>query len=147
MNNQKHSTAENAGTSSTRIAPAKASASVTTNCGAALHHVSTPTQNRKRVYISIPISGLPIGPVREKADLIKASLSRLGFEPVSPFDIYAGAKPTYEDYICCDLRAMLDCDAVYFCHGWRDSCGCNIEHDVALRYIKFNKKQFKLMYE
>lgn len=100
-----------------------------------------------KIYISIPISGLDIQKVREKADLIKAKLSREGYEVVSPFDVYAGKNPTYEDHICYDLRAMLGCDAIYFCKGWNLSCGCNIEHDVALRFKAYKKVDFKIMYE
>lgn len=99
------------------------------------------------IYISIPISGFPLTEVREHADLVKARISRDGHNPVSPFDIYAGRDPEYEDYICADLRAMLSCDAVYFCEGWEQSCGCNIEHDVAMRFKAYEKKNFKIMYE
>lgn len=102
---------------------------------------------RMKIYISLPISGLPEGKAKEKADLIKAALSRKGADPVSPFDVYSGHKPTYEDFICHDLRAMLDCDAIYFCKGWELSCGCNIEHDVAMRFKASGKKDFKLIYE
>ncbi|MDE5869981.1 MAG: DUF4406 domain-containing protein [Muribaculaceae bacterium] len=83
------------------------------------------------IYISLPITGDP--KAREKADLIKAKLSRQGHIPVSPFDIYAGKNHIYEDYICADLRAMLDCDAIYFATGWGNSVGCGIEFDVANR--------------
>ncbi len=100
-----------------------------------------------KIYISIPISGRSGEEVMRKADNIKAALSRQGHSPVSPFDIYAGRKAVYEDYICHDLRAMLDCDAVFFCIGWEESCGCNIEHDVAMRFKAHGKKDFKIMYE
>lgn len=100
-----------------------------------------------KIYISLPISDVGIAKAREKADLIKGKLSRKGHIPVSPFDIYAGKNPQYEDNICCDLRAMLDCDGIIFCNGWEQSLGCNIEHDVAKDYNKFKKKDFKLMYE
>ncbi len=102
-------------------------------------------QKPMRIYISLPISNDP--KAREKADLIKATLSRQGHKPVSPFDIYAGDKPTYEDHICYDLRAMLDCDAVLFCKGWEKSCGCNIEHAAATHFKQFGKKDFKIAYE
>ena len=101
---------------------------------------------KQRIYISLPITADPIK-AREKADLIKAKLSREGYDVVSPFDVYAGKKPVYEDYICYDLRAMLDCDAILFCKGWEKSCGCNIEHDVAMRFKAHGRKDFKIMYE
>lgn len=97
------------------------------------------------IYISLPITNDP--KAREKADLIKASLSRKGHTPVSPFDVPAGKNPKYEDYICGDLRAMLDCDGIIFCDGWEQSCGCNIEHDVAMRFKAYERKDFKIMYE
>lgn len=100
-----------------------------------------------KIYISIPISGIPQHKVREKADLIKSALSRQGHEVINPLDICAGQNPSYDDYICADLRAMLNCDAVYFCDGWEQSCGCSIEHDVVMRYIAHNRKNFVLMYE
>ena len=103
--------------------------------------------NKKKIYISIPITGLDIQKVREKADMIKAKLSRQGWEPVSPFDNYAGKNPSYEDYLCHDLQVMLDCDAILFCKGWQMSCGCNIEHDVAMRFKEYKRKDFKLIYE
>lgn len=99
-----------------------------------------------KVYISIPITGRE-QKAREKADLIKASLSRQGYEAVTPFEVYAGRNPTYTDYIGQDLIAMMACDAVYFCEGWEQSCGCNIEHDVAMRLKDHDRKDLKIMYE
>lgn len=100
-----------------------------------------------KIYISIPITGFDAGQQREKADLAKAALSRKGFQPVSPFDIYSGKDPNYFDYICYDLRAMLDCDGIYFCQGWEASCGCGIEHDTAMRMKAYGVKDFQIMYE
>ena len=101
----------------------------------------------EKLYISIPNTGLQRDKVRQKADLLKSKYSRLGYKVVIPFDIYAGKNPTYEDRICYNLRAMLDCDAILFCYGWHLSCGCNIAHDVAVRFKAANKKNFKLLYE
>lgn len=101
---------------------------------------------KKRIYISLPISGCE-QKAREKADLVQAALSRKGWRPVNPFEVNAGKNPAYEDHLCYDLRAMLDCDAIYFCEGWETSCGCNIEHDTALRFIAHGKKNFKIIYE
>ena len=94
-----------------------------------------------KVYISIPISGHDETEVREHADLIKSSLSRAGHRPVSPFDVYAGKKPTYADYLCCDLRALADCDAIFLCNGWQFSRGCRIERNFAEEFGK------QVMYE
>lgn len=92
------------------------------------------------IYISLPITGRE-SDARERADLMKAALSRAGHKPVSPFDIYAGKQPTYADYLCSDLRALADCDAIMLCDGWQFSKGCRIEANFAK---EFNKQ---LMYE
>lgn len=99
-----------------------------------------------KIYLSIPISGQETK-AREKADTIKTSLSKQGWEVVNPFDVFPGKNPTYADHICYDLLAMLGCDAIFFCKGWEESCGCNIEHDVAMRFKAYGKKDFKIMYE
>ena len=101
---------------------------------------------KEKVYISLPITGQE-SKAREKADRIKKALSQKGYKVVSPFDIYSGDNPSYEDHICHDLRAMLGCDVVYFCEGWDKSCGCGIEHDVVMRFKAYGKKDFKVMYE
>lgn len=93
----------------------------------------------------MPISNDP--KAKEKADLIQEALSKQGWEVVNPFNIHAGKNPTYFDFICYDLRAMMGCHAIYFCQGWEQSCGCSIEHDVAMRMKAHGKKDFKIMYE
>lgn len=104
-----------------------------------------------KIYISIPITGRPEQEVRRHAEYLKDALIKSYYDVVSvvsPFDINQGKEnPQYEDYICTDLRAMLDCDAILFCKGWEKSCGCNIEHDVAMRMMAHNKKSFKIFYE
>ena len=94
-----------------------------------------------KIYISIPISGHDEKEQREHADLIKATLSRAGHTPVNPFDIYAGKNPTYADYLCADLRALADCDAIFLCDGWQFSRGCRIERTFAEEFCK------QIMYE
>lgn len=89
-----------------------------------------------KVYISIPITDKDEQKQREHADLTKAMLSRAGHTPISPFDIYAGKNPKYADYLCYDLRALADCDAIYLCEGWQFSRGCRIEANFAKEFDK-----------
>lgn len=89
-----------------------------------------------KVYISIPISGHDEKKVREHADRIKAALSRAGHRPVNPFDIYVGHAPTYVEFLCADLRALADCDAIFLCEGWQFSRGCRIEANFAKEFGK-----------
>lgn len=105
------------------------------------------SQEKKKIYISIPIKGLPLNKQREKADAIAAKLSRDGWKVVNPFNIYAGENPTYWDHIFADLRALEDCDAIYMCKGWRESLGCNLEMDFICNRIMFRDKFYHVYYE
>lgn len=87
------------------------------------------------IYISLPITGRE-SDARERADLMKAALSRAGHNPVSPFDIFAGKNPDYADHLCADLRALADCDAIMLCDGWQFSKGCRIEATFAKEFEK-----------
>lgn len=85
-----------------------------------------------KIYISLPISNRDIKEAREHADLVKSALSRAGHNPVNPFDIPVLVKcPTYADYLCADLRALADCDAIFLCKEWQFSRGCRIERTFA----------------
>lgn len=90
----------------------------------------------KKVYISLPITGCDEAVQRQKAAEIAKQLRDKGYKPLSPFEIYAGEKPTYADYLCCDLRALADCDTVFFCDGWIESRGCRIERNFASEFNK-----------
>lgn len=107
---------------------------------------------RKKIYISLPITGRGQGDVRHHSDVLRTYLSKQGYTPVSPLDNYAGKDPTYSDYLTQDLNLLLGCDGVIFARGWEESMGCNIEHDTVMRFKSFvgrnpHAKDFKVMYE
>ena len=85
-----------------------------------------------KVYISLPVTGKDLEQQKRYALDIAAFLLELGATPVLPF-----GKPgvpddaPYETHIREDLKLMLDCDAIYLCHGWSQSTGCVLEYDVA----------------
>lgn len=101
----------------------------------------------KKIYISIPIQGHNTEVQRMTADMVASMLSKQGWKPVNPFKIYAGQAPDYWDHITADLRALADCDAVFFCSGWEQSLGCRIEHDFVERIGQFTDKVYKIIYE
>lgn len=37
-------------------------------------------------------------------------------------------------YLAKSIDAMKDIDALYMCDGWRQARGCQIEHEVAMKY-------------
>jgi hypothetical protein len=91
---------------------------------------------QSKIYISLPITGRDPEEVQRISDKLIDAVSKFGATPVSPLDIYAGKNPSYEDYICFDLRALLQCDAVVFAHDWQDSRGCRLERAAAEIYGK-----------
>lgn len=48
---------------------------------------------------------------------------------VSPYD----ENKSWSDYMKDDLKAMLDCDAIYMLKGWKRSKGARLERKLARR--------------
>lgn len=99
----------------------------------------------KKIYISIPISGLDIEEVKTRAERVKLALMQSrGVKAVTPFDVVGITEEEYpgngdEFYAFCmgrDIEELLKCDAVFMCCGWRHSKGCRAEHAVAEIYGK-----------
>lgn len=94
-----------------------------------------------KVFISLPSSARAEQESRERADLVKASLSRSGHRAVSPYDIFSGRDAGDADRLCDRLRTLSQCDALYLCEGWRENRDCRIEANFAKEFGK------RLMYE
>lgn len=91
---------------------------------------------KKKVYISIPISGKDITEVKLHLDIVKNGLVSELCEPVTPFDVSQDSNASYAEHMGRDIQALLECDAVFFCFGWQDSKGCQAEYEVAKIYGK-----------
>lgn len=48
---------------------------------------------------------------------------------VSPFD----ENKTWRDYMREDIKALVDCDAIYMLRGWRRSKGARLERRIAIK--------------
>ena len=90
---------------------------------------------RKRVYISIPISGHDLEEVKEKARKAKIWVSHR-YDVITPFDVCPEPDKPYSYYMGKDIEALLECDAIYLCEGWQRSKGCMAEFEVARIYGK-----------
>jgi hypothetical protein len=91
--------------------------------------------NKKRIYISLPISGHPIYSVMSRALSIKEKLMD-GYWAITPFDICSDLTQPYSYFMGEDIKELLECDAVYFAKGWEKSRGCRLEHSAAEIYGK-----------
>lgn len=92
--------------------------------------------NKKKIYISIPISGRNIE--RVKADCLNAKIviEYSGFEAVSPLDVSPDSKSTYAEHMGNDIAALLNCDAAVFLDDWQLSSGCKLERRACEIYDK-----------
>ena len=100
---------------------------------------------RKRIYISIPISGHDLEEVKAKARDIRERLLWDVFElkkgqnrpdVITQFDVCSEPDKPYSYYTGKDIEALLECDAIYLCSGWQNSKGCMAEFEVARIYNK-----------
>ena len=100
---------------------------------------------RKRIYISIPISGHDLEEVKEKARDIREWVlwNEFGVERgfhrqdvITPFDVYSEPDKPNSYYMGKYIEALLGCDAIYLCEGWQNSKGCMAEFEVARIYGK-----------
>lgn len=91
---------------------------------------------KKKVYISVPISGKDIIEVKILVDIMKSRLEFYKYTPITPFDASPDSNASYAEHMGRDIQALLECDAVFFCRGWQDSKGCQVEYEVAKIYGK-----------
>ena len=82
-----------------------------------------------KIYISGPMSGIKNFNYESFAEA-ESRLRHLG-EVVNPAKIEPSVK-TWEGYMRADIKALVDCDAVYVLPGWENSKGARIEIAIAV---------------
>ena len=94
----------------------------------------------KKAMISQPMTGKTEEEIKITRDKAIKKLNELGYEVVNT--LFTGeTKEKSNDvvnaplwFLAKSLHKMSECDAVYFCKGWGNTRGCNIEHDAAELY-------------
>lgn len=89
-----------------------------------------------KIYISLPISGRNLPDAVKEAATVEDIILTKGHTPINPFKVHPGTGTDYADYLCADLRALFDADAILMLPGWGHSKGCHIEHEVAVTFDK-----------
>lgn len=92
-------------------------------------------ENKKKLYISLPITGYPLDERKKMAEVWKNIWCKK-YEVITPFDVHTdndGSKP-YSYYMGKDIEALLECDLIYMVPGWVHSKGCNAEYQIAKIY-------------
>lgn len=102
----------------------------------------------KKIYISGPISGLPLETVYNNFTNAEVNLLEKGYKVVNPFNNGLPTTATWEEHMRADLKLLLDCDAIYMLEGWEKSRGARIEYalavDLKMVVIDGNIKELKL---
>lgn len=86
----------------------------------------------KKIYISGPISGLPLETVYNNFTNAEVELLEQGYEVVNPLNNGLPTNATWEEHMRADLRLLLDCDAIYMLEGWEKSRGARIEYALGV---------------
>ena len=86
----------------------------------------------KRIYLSGAITGRHKSEYEAHFDSAAIFLSQSLWIPVNPVSLNHDHDKTYESYIRRDLKALLDCDAIYMLTGWEHSKGARIEFNIAV---------------
>ena len=104
----------------------------------------------KRYYISHPYTG-----DEEKnkmdADRIRAALKEAhpGICFMNPLGMFGNKDTDYFIALADAMELLSVCDAVIFCPGWENSCGCRAEKAFAIQQgikIMYLKEFFEVMY-
>lgn len=90
-------------------------------------------KKKKKLYISLPITGFAIDEVKKQAEFYK-NLWIKKYEVITPFDINPDQDKPYSYYMGKDIEALLECNAIYMSPGWIHSKGCNAEYQIAKIY-------------
>ena len=83
-----------------------------------------------RVYISGPMTGIE-NDNKEAFDDAEKQLKEKGHEVVNPQSLPHDHDKSWESYMKEDIKALLECDAVFALAGWSGSRGALIEVDLA----------------
>ena len=88
--------------------------------------------SKKKVYISLPISGYDFDERKETALAMEVKLRGRGYDVFNPLGDQFQTGLTTNEYMKLDLKALLDCDVIMFMYGWNRSAGCHTELWVAM---------------
>ena len=98
------------------------------------------------IYISGPITGLPIEEARKNFKLKALELEAMGFTVINPMELPHLHKGEWSDYMREDITALMKCDSIYILQKWEKSKGAKIEVYLAhiLGLMMFQEVQIEI---
>lgn len=94
--------------------------------------------SKKKIYISLPITGRDFDEVESEILYVSGVLEREGYHVVTPidFDVNPDLDKPYHELLGNDIKALMECDEICLCPGWEKSKGCQLEHFAAKLWDK-----------
>lgn len=94
--------------------------------------------SKKKIYISLPITGRDFDEVKSEILYVSGVLEMKGYRVVTPidFDVNPDLDKPYHELLGNDIKALMECDEVCLCPGWEKSKGCRLEHFAAKLWDK-----------
>lgn len=93
-----------------------------------------------KIMISQPMNGKTEKQIKDERKSLVNELQEEGHEVLETifddFDCYASPIA----YLARSIEYLDKADAVIFMPGWENARGCQIEHEIALKYHKFIKE-------
>lgn len=86
---------------------------------------------RKKIYISGPISGLRFDKVERAFNDAEIRLQEEGYEVVNPLENGLTKDHSWREHMKADIKLLMECDTIYLLKGYKDSKGAMIEYDLA----------------
>lgn len=86
--------------------------------------------NKKKIYLAGKVSGLTSIEASQKFGKVEKQLMDEGYEVINPLNL-VDFNDTWENAMRICIKAMMDCDEVYFMKCWKDSKGACIERIIA----------------
>lgn len=95
------------------------------------------TKTKTKIYISGPITGQE-DTAKQRFEGVERMILELGHEPVNPIKLNHKENDTWTDCMKTDIKALMDCDAIYMMCGFETSKGCLLELALSIALgIKF----------
>lgn len=86
----------------------------------------------KKVYLSGPITSLPLEDARRIFESAEEFIAKLGCIAVNPMKNGLSPESTWEEHMKKDLAMLLECDTICLLPNFRESKGAMLELDVAI---------------
>jgi hypothetical protein len=85
---------------------------------------------KKKIYIAGPITGME-EQARENFTHAAIQLGLDGHEVVNPFDLDHNHDKEWKSYMKVCIKALVECNAIYFLKNWKQSRGAALEYTIA----------------